>query len=147
MFDGLQWIPAVAPGGTAGEFVEHPAGIRPRRYLIVAAGVFNNQGKNVGPAYNDLTAIQDTADPTLFTMPFGRSGGTPADGYQNPTPAGTTAPRFWYIVKAIGFTEKAVAVCTVRGFNDKGILLRVALPNGRPSESGFMVEVSLFGGF
>jgi hypothetical protein len=107
--------------------------------------MFDLGGEIIGPrSYNKLRARPNSNDRTQFLLVFGDPG-SPADGYQDPN---REEFKFIYIVKAIGLSTRSVLVCTVIAFTDEGILLRVALANGRPAEeTGFMVEISLFGDF
>jgi hypothetical protein len=139
-YNGSAWQNA-RPGGTASNFVQHPAGVG--GYSIVAAGIIKGDGTTRRGSYNNLHVVDVEKGRVLITF----------DGYDNPDDKD-----FEYIVKAMAVVMGRQAfVVNFEQFlpGDKGFTLAVMFePNGtfvgvdietlRNVE--LMVEVSQYGG-
>jgi hypothetical protein len=142
--------PATSP--RTGQFVEHPT---PKRYLIVAAGHFQNVqtpsgnvGVPIGPVYNKLRAEPrgiPTPNATGYLLHFGGgTTGNPSNQYINPIPD----RKFVYIVKGTTISKNMFGHFSVIEFNDEGIIVQVVRgSNPEVQVDSFMVEISLYGEF
>jgi len=137
------WQPEPIPAQNAvGDFVEHPTGAGAGRYLIVAAGHFDNQAKPIGPVYNRLRAASPITGDGVVLLTFGGGAGSGADPsrrYINPSDAAD----FMYIVKGT-IVGKLRGDLHVVAFMDKGIRVQAAITNGDTRVESFMVEISLY---
>jgi hypothetical protein len=133
--------------GPVGEFVEHPADAG--RYLIVAAGRFDQSGKPIPPnlTYNNLTATQLQNLPGVFRLDFGLGNpANPIQGYVTPEPPGQPPSSFMYMVKGT-VVGRLQGTFQVLKFNKNGITVQVLNLQGQSEFEGFMIEISLYGKF
>jgi hypothetical protein len=153
-FKGGKWSPELlATGPGTGQFVEHPTGAG--RYLIVAAGRFQDNGNAIGPVYNKLRATRFlSTTPVLFTvrgggylLTFGGGTGNPSQTYKQPT------DEFTYLVKGTAFSatrpventiEYFPSLFSVAEFRTDGILVQTSSTSDEAQVTSFMVEISLY---
>jgi hypothetical protein len=139
-YNGSAWQNA-RPGGTAPNFVQHPAGLG--GYSIVAAGIIKGDGTTRRGSYNNLHVVDVENGRVLIAF----------DGYDNPDDKD-----FEYIIKALAVVRDGPPlVVNFEQFlpGDKGFTLGVTsekngVLQGVNSEilrnTELMVEVSQYGG-
>ncbi|MDX1654939.1 MAG: hypothetical protein R3310_06965, partial [Candidatus Competibacteraceae bacterium] len=135
-WSGNRWEPR-DPSATDGNFVQiPPVGIG---YAIVAAGLFDGGGQELGPTFNGLRAQPLGNGDYLLTF----------NGYQEPDePQVQPLERVVYIVKGTcitGLESRMIGVFQFVHFQPEGIRVRVRSVQGQMLETGFMVEISAYG--
>jgi hypothetical protein len=117
--------PAGDPAVLAGRVVEIPPDTG-QRFFIVAAGFL--RGRNpIGPVFNQLRFIGVTRNRVLYGY----------QGYRQPD------ARFGIVVKALPSTKDGVFHVVFDDFDSNGFVLGFYGLDGRPMETGQVLETSL----